>query len=393
MPIRHLGEPPPGIMRMYWFTRYDTRFRIVSRGPRTLINFFEGDYVMRANISDIIADNIWYNLEHLFGWYQVDHSTAQPVEHLQEPHPPPDAISSVIKTAVKYGDESVLKYFLGRVLSTLSKRNAADGLIATTASCMVSALYEDDVRLLHITSLGNMRALLGRPRPPDASGVVKYDVHVLSEDHTPSNPAEHARIAALHPGEDPIQDGTLLGRPYTRALGDGTLKWDSEVQGKLHKDYLGAAPDPRVKTAPYISADPDVSTIRVLPGDFLVMTSHWVGECLMDEEVVGLVGAWFHKHSATHLVDVAPATPEPDPPEVIEPRELPVDLKEDKTVMYRRWNVPKRFLNVMPTPTAHVAYNAMGGADTELRDVLVQLNPAASGGNVKAIGVAVVFFQ
>ncbi|KAJ7032895.1 phosphatase 2C-domain-containing protein [Mycena alexandri] len=378
MPIRYLGEPPPGINRMYWFARFDTRFRIISRGPRTLLNFFEGEGTLKSNISDILAENLWFNLEGLFSWYQIDHSSAQPVEHLQEPHPPPDAIHSVIKTAVKYGDESVLKYFLGRVFSSPSKKNATDGIVATSASCMISALYEDD----------------GRPREPDAEGLVKYDLHVLSEDHTPSNPAEKTRVEELHPGEDIIENGALLDRPYTRALGDGKLKWAPDVQAKLHKDYLGAPPDPRVKTPPYISAEPDVSTIKVLPGDFLVMTSHWVGECLTDEEVVGLVGAWLNKHGETHLVDVAPATPEPTPPEAIAPRELPVDLKgEDKTVMYRRWNVPKRFINVEPTPTAHIAYNAMGGADTELREALLQLSPAASEGNVKAIGVAVVFFQ
>ncbi|KAJ7688195.1 phosphatase 2C-like domain-containing protein [Mycena metata] len=272
----------------------------------------------------------------------------------------------------------MLKYFLGRTFSTASKRHAGDGLVATTSSCMLSALYEDDVRLLHVTSLGNMRALLGRPRPPDADGVVKYDVHVLSADHTLTNPAERARIEALHPGEDLFQDdGRLLGRPYTRALGDGTAKWHGDLQEKLHKDYLGAPPDPRIKTPPYVSADPELSTIKVLPGDFLVMTSHWVQDCLTDTEVVGLVGAWF------------PQTPHDAP--------LPVDMNlaegEDKTVMWRRWNVPKRFVNVEPTPTAHVAHNAMGGADAELRDVLLQLHPAASEGNVKAVGVCVVFFQ
>ncbi|KAJ7714989.1 phosphatase 2C-like domain-containing protein [Mycena metata] len=398
MPIRYLGEPPPGIMRIYWYARFDTRFRTVSGGPRTLINFFEGDYATRANIGDVVAENIWYNLESLFSWYRVDHSTAHPVEHMQEPNLSPDAIHSVIKTAVKYQDESMLKYFLGRTFSTASKRHAGDGLVATTSSCMLSALYEDDVRLLHVTSLGNMRALLGRPRPPDADGVVKYDVHVLSADHTLTNPAERARIEALHPGEDLFQDdGRLLGRPYTRALGDGTAKWHGDLQEKLYKDYLGAPPDPRIKTPPYVSADPELSTIKVLPGDFLVMTSHWVQDCLTDTEVVGLVGAWFHKHRTTHLSDVPPSAPEPNPPEIIEPRELPVDMNlaegEDKTVMWRRWNVPKRFVNVEPTPTAHVAHNAMGGADAELRDVLLQLHPAASEGNVKAVGVCVVFFQ
>jgi pyruvate dehydrogenase phosphatase len=353
----------------------------MSRGSRLLISLVEGDFVTRANIADVVQENLWFNLEALFRWYQIDHSNPQPVEFMHEPHPPPEAIHSVIKTAINFTDEYILNHFLGRVFSSLSKKNAPDAIRATSSSCLVSALYEDDVRLLHVASLGNLRGLLGRPREA-GDGSVKYDVHVLSVDHTPDNPAEKSRIENLHEGETVIENGELFGRPYTRAIGDGKLKWSTDVQTRLHNDYLGAAPDPKVKTPPYISAEPDVTTIKIQPGDFLVLSSQWLAECLTDEEVVGLVGVWLNKNQDTNLylpLDKAP--PDPTPGITIMPDELPVDLKEDKTVMYRRWNVPKRFVNVEINPTTHLANNAMGGADSELRQALLELAPFESEGN------------
>ncbi|KAJ7155151.1 phosphatase 2C-like domain-containing protein [Mycena filopes] len=394
-PIRFLGDLPPGILRTDAYMRFDTRLRTVSRGSRTLITFFDGEYVVRSDICDIVSESLWYNVESLFRRYSTVPIGPQPVEHIHDPYPSPDTVHSVIKGSIRDTDESVLKSFLARVFSSSSKKYAAHGIAPAAPSCMLAAFYDDDARLLHIGSLGNMRAFLGRPREPDTEGLVIYDLHLLSVDHTPSNPTEKARIEAEHPGEDVIQDGALLGRRYTRALGDGKVKWVAEVQQKLHTEYIGAPPDPRVRTPPYISAEPDVTSIKVQPGDFLIMTSHWVADCLTDREVVGLVGAWVNKNRDTHLAGVVPP-PEVGPPAVIERDELPVDFKgeEDKTVMYRRWNVPKRFINVEDTPTMHVASNALGGADTALRQTLLSLpTPAASEGNIQAMGIAIVFFQ
>lgn len=362
----------------------ETRLRAVSRGSRTQIVFFEGEYAVRSSICDILPDHLWHDVESLFRRYQTVPIGPQPVEHIHDPHPPPNTVHFVIKRSIRHTDESVLKTSVARVFSSPSKKDAMHGIVPTAHSYMLAALYDDDTRLLYIGSLGNMRAFLGRPRAPDTEGVVKYDLHLLSVDHTPSNPSEKARIEAQHPGEDVIQDGALLGRPYTRALGDGTVKWASEVQQKLHTQYLGAPPDPRVRTPPYISAEPDVTSIKVQPGDFLVLTSHWVADCLTDREVVGLVGAWVNKNRDTHLADVVPP-PEVGPPAVIERDELPVDFKgeEDKTVMYRRWNVPKRFINVEDMASAHLVSNALGGADTVLTHTLLSVPTAAeSGGNV-----------
>ncbi|KAF7314981.1 PPM-type phosphatase domain-containing protein [Mycena indigotica] len=393
--IKYLGnEAPDGIIRMYWSSRFDTRIRIMSRGPRTLISMLEGDFVNRANVADVIQENLWFNLEALFRWYQTDLSTPQPVEFIHEPHPSPEAIHSVIRTAINFTDDFIRDFFLGRVFSSISKRYASDALRATTSSCLVSALYEEDVSLLHVANLGNMRAVLGRPRPPTEDGSVIYDVHVLSVDHTPQNPLERARIQAQHADEEIFTDDTLFGRPYTRALGDGPLKWSTDIHERLHRDYLAPEPDPRIKTPPYLSAEPDTTSIKVESGDFLVLSSSWLPQCLTDEEVVGLVGAWLQKNQDTNLYrSLDDTVPDPTPGVVLEREDLPVKLKEDNTTFFRKWNVPKRFVNSDPNPSMHLTNNAMGGADGNLRQALLELAPSESAGNTKSLGIAVVFFQ
>nr|GAT43746.1 predicted protein [Mycena chlorophos] len=394
--VRYIGnQTPDGIIRMYWSTRWDTRLRIMSRGPRTLISLVEGDFVNRANVADVVQENVWINLESLFSWYQTDLSTPQPVEFIHaEPHPSPEAIHSVLRTAINFTDEFIRDYLLGRVFSTLTKRHAGDAMRAMTASTLVSALYEEDASLLHVASLGNMRAVLGRPRPPADDGSVVYDVHVLSVDHSPNNPAERERVQALHGDEPLFEDGTLLGRPYTRALGDSRLKCSLEVQQRLHRHYLGPPPDPRVKTPPYLSAEPDISSIKVESGDFLVLTTSFVPQALTDAEVVGLLGAWTQAHGDTLYSTLTEKFPDP-PKGLLEPGELPVKAreKEDRTVFFRRWGATKEFVNTQPNPAVHIADNAMGGADEHLRHALLDMPPPESEGNTLPMGVVVVFFK
>ncbi|KAJ7684348.1 phosphatase 2C-like domain-containing protein [Mycena polygramma] len=388
-PIRILGEALyPGIERISARTHYATRVRTMSRGPRTLTTLLDGNLAVQTNTADIVQENLWFNIEAFFRWYQMDHSNPQPVELMQEPHPSPGAIQNFMKSAIMFTDEYIINSFLGRAFSTLSKKYAPGALRVTSSCSLISALYEDDVRLLHVATLGNMRGLLGRPREMD-DGSVKYDVHVLSADHTPDNPSEKSRIEELHEGESVIENGQLLGRPYTRALGDGKLKWSTAVQSRLHGNYLGAAPDPKVKTPPYISAEPDVTTIRVLPGDFLVLSSAWLGECLTDEEVVGLVGVW----KKTNVKSGQATAPDAKPAAPVLPEDLPVDLKEDNTQMYRRWNVQKRFIIEGDNAATHLAVNALGGADVELREALGELAPYESEGNCKSLGIIVVVFH
>ncbi|KAJ6557986.1 phosphatase 2C-domain-containing protein [Mycena capillaripes] len=365
--IRIFGEElPEGVLRISYQTRTDARIRTMSNRSRLLISILEGDLVNETNVADTVEENLWSDLENFFGWYQIDHSSPQPVELMHESQTPsPQGVHSVVQGTIAFADDHIV-----------------NSLRATSSGRLVSALYDENTNLLHVVTLGNMLGVLGRPREAD-DGSVKYDVHVLSVDHTPNNPAEKSRIERLHPGETVIENGALFGRPYTRAFGDGKLKWSNDVQSRVHTDYLVPTPDPSVKTPPYISAEPDMTTIKVLPGDFLVLSTRCLAECLTDEEVVGLIGVWLNEGNMDIDPNQLPA-PSPTLPKVIMPQELPVDLKEDKTV----WNVPKHFVNGDVNPATHLAINAFGGANSELKQP-----PFESEGNTKPLGIVVVFFQ
>ncbi len=53
--------------------------------------------------------------------------------------------------------------------------------------------------------------------------------------------------------------------------------------------------------------------------------------------------------------------------------ELPVVVKEDKSVFYRYWRAQKRFMNKDRSPAGHLARNALGGADTDLTEALLSM--------------------
>ncbi|KAJ7290207.1 phosphatase 2C-domain-containing protein [Mycena rebaudengoi] len=401
-PLVYVGQDKPqGITRMFFYTRpglEHTCVRVLSEGSLTLLNLLDGDLLRRVAMGEVVGIDLWSHFERLFSLHrdQNDESAPTPVDLGAESRPSSHSIHDVFKAVIRSMDENGIHNCIRHAFSAPSKQESISHILEGTGSCcLISALYEADAGLLHVANLGPMRGILGRPRQ-STKGLITYDVHILSADHTPDNPVERSRIEKEHPGEEVIKDGLLLGRPYTRAIGEGKLKWTTQVQSRLHKEYLRAPPDPLVKTPPYISAEPDVSTIKVFPGDFLVLSTQWLSECLTDQEVVGLVGIWLEKNrgnmanwdSPRPAADVpAAATPTP-----IAPNSLPVQLKTDTTTMYSRWNTLKRFVNEDSDAAHHLANNAMGGADPDLRQALLNLHPQDSDGNSKSLGVIVVIF-
>ncbi|KAG2024151.1 phophatase 2C family protein [Coprinopsis cinerea AmutBmut pab1-1] len=190
-----------------------------------------------------------------------------------------------------------------------------------------------------------------------------YEAQVMTEEHTPANPKERARIVAEHPSchqhlfsrnDDPYSthpnDERYLGIPTTRGFGYGALKWGRDVQERLHREFLGDQPlkefsegrvpwpegarkesedsgadsssssslshtmsTPQVSTPgdpTYLRALPTVTTLPVKPGDFVVLGSKGLWECLSSDEVVGLVGAWVEERRRA-MGSKTSATPEP----------------------------------------------------------------------------------
>lgn len=95
--------------------------------------------------------------------------------------------------------------------------------------------------------------------------------------------------------------------------------------------------------------------------------------CLTDEEVVGLVALWRDKPLA--------------PGVAITPDTLPVKMREDRTVM------PKRFVIGEKNPAQTVYRNVMGGADDDLHQALHLPTHAGLRSDKKDLAIVVVFFD
>jgi pyruvate dehydrogenase phosphatase len=122
-----------------------------------------------------------------------------------------------------------------------------------------------------------------------------------------------------------------------------------------------------------MDAEPEITTIEVKPGDFLIMASAGLWQSLTSEEAVGLVGLWldrgiYHAHPSA----ITPTQQASTSAHIIHPRDLPVSLgAKDETVMYRKWRAKKRFVCVDTNAAGHLVRNALGGADGDLTEALL----------------------
>lgn len=189
-------------------------------------------------------------------------------------------------------DNEIIHESVEKVMKANSKRIAAELLApALSGSCALLSFYDSKSKLLRVACTGDSRAVLGRRGP---SG--KWIATPLSEDQTGGTPSEMARLRAEHPGEENVvRSGRILGGlEPSRAFGDSSYKWTREVQEQIKKNFFGRTPSTLLKTPPYVTAEPIITTTKVEPekGDFVVMATDGLWEMLTNEEVVGLVGQW-----------------------------------------------------------------------------------------------------
>lgn len=290
--------------------------------------------------------------------------------------PPPEVIDETIKDTFKRLDDDIVNDAVERVFASPSK-SAAINLLARAhaGSCALMAFYDSHTRQLRVALTGDSRAVLGRPTS-DKHAQSHYDVHVLSSDQNGNNAVEQARLSALHPGETVCEKGRVLGWGMSRAFGDAAYKWSREMQERLNEEFLGDRPRSNVKTPPYFTAEPEITTTDVKPGDFLVLASDGLWDCLTNEEAVGLVGLWLNqKKQAKEMSDVRSSDQDKGAASVrvVARDALPVNLKEDDTGMYRWWRAEKRFVNVDENAATHLTRNALGGADSDLTAALLSM--------------------
>ncbi|EDR11078.1 uncharacterized protein LACBIDRAFT_247779, partial [Laccaria bicolor S238N-H82] len=287
------------------------------------------------------------------------------------PEPPPEEIDRAIKETFLRVDDEIVNWAVERALNQTSKE-AAVNLLATAhaGSCALVGFYESDTRLLRVALTGDSRAVLGRKKV-SKKGKETYEVHVLSQDQNAHNPAEETRMSALHPGEKIMDNGRVLGWGMSRAFGDAAYKWSREIQQRLAEEFLGDRVRENVKTPPYFTAEPEITTTEVQPGDFVVLATDGLWDCLTNEEVVGLVGVWLDRQKVSSAQKSG----------------------NEKTVMYRWWRAKKRFIDVDNNVAVHLVRNALGGADRDLTTALLYLEPPRSRRYRDDISVQVVLFQ
>lgn len=169
-------------------------------------------------------------------------------------------------------------------------------LPALSGSCALMSFYDTHTKNLKVAVSGDSRALLGSVND---KGV--WTVKCLSIDQTGRNPSEVARLHKEHPDEpNVVRNGRILGSlEPTRAMGDGKYKWGPELQQQLGNMFFGGKPLKKLKSAPYVTAEPVVTTHEIHPEkhDFLVLGSDGLYEMLSNEDIVALVVKWMENRN------------------------------------------------------------------------------------------------
>ncbi|TGZ83652.1 protein serine/threonine phosphatase 2C [Ascodesmis nigricans] len=327
--------------------------------------------------------------------------------------PTPEKIDAAIKSGFLKLDHEIVHGSVEKVLKTSSKVVAAETLApALSGSCALLAFYESRSQQLRVAVTGDSRAVLGRRNP--TSG--KWVATPLSVDQTGSSPSEEARLRAEHPNEQyVVHNGRVLGGlEPTRAFGDAWYKWTQEVQMKLKMDYFGRTPNPRLKTPPYVTAEPVVTTTKIEPenGDFVVMATDGLWEMLTNEEVVGLVGKWIEEQQKVG----APAAGSTGNHggkwfaswrggnNAAEKNQLPVHAETEQAektgqktppIRVRQWGVKseeERFVCEDKNAATHLVRNALGGKNSDMLCALLTLPSPYSRRYRDDLTVEVIFF-
>ena len=286
-----------------------------------------------------------------------------------------------IVDAIKRGfinlDNEIVHESIEKVMKAKSKSLAAEILApALSGSCALLSFYDSRSQLLRVACTGDSRAVLGRR---GSNG--NWSATTLSTDQTGKNPDEVARLRKEHPGEDyVVANGRVLGSlEPTRAFGDASYKWTAMVQEKVKNFYFGRTASPRLRSPPYVTAEPVVTTTKIEPKnhDFVVMASDGLWEMLTNEEVVGLVGRWLDEQAAQNKKTSSQIAKSWLPSWLSAQKKLPVDHANESTgsggqrvpIRRQQWGLKdtmdEQFVIEDNNAATHLVRNALGGKDTD----------------------------
>ncbi|WPH01078.1 pyruvate dehydrogenase acetyl-transferring phosphatase 1, mitochondrial [Acrodontium crateriforme] len=326
---------------------------------------------------------------------------------LQDPKlnvPTAESVDAAIKTGFLKLDHEITHDSVQKVLKAQSRVVAAEILApALSGSCALLSFYDSRSKELRVACTGDSRAVLGRR---GSSG--KWTATALSVDQTGGTPSEDARLRAEHPGEQYVTlNGRILGGlEPSRAFGDAVYKWSKEVQDKLKSSYFGRTPSKYLKTPPYVTAEPVVTTTKVDPskGDFVVMATDGLWEMLTNEEVVGLVGQWLEKQAVNDQSKSTSTTgwlqswftSQKSSSLPIEHHDQGSDRGQRAPIRQQQWGVPtgkdERFVVEDKNAATHLVRNALGGKDRDMVSALLTLPSPFSRRYRDDLTVLVIFF-
>ncbi|CAG7943269.1 unnamed protein product [Penicillium salamii] len=196
-------------------------------------------------------------------------------------------------------DDSIVKTALGTSQSEESLQEKVKKLApAYSGSCALLSLYDSSTGRLHVACTGDSRAVLGQQRPDG-----RWEAMPLSVDQTGKNKEEIARLRKEHPGEeDMVKNGRVLGIAVSRAFGGAQWKWPIEFQKDVQRKFYGPpplVPTYDIRTPPYLTAEPVVTSIKIDPGkpSFLIMATDGLWDMLSSQQAVDLTGKWLESEA------------------------------------------------------------------------------------------------
>lgn len=329
--------------------------------------------------------------------------------------PSPDTIDTAIKRAFIMLDDEITHESVRKVQAAKSRSLAAELLApALSGSCALLSFYDTKSKEFRVACTGDSRAVLGRR---GASGM--WTATALSVDQTGDNEDEVARLRAEHPNEPyVVANGRILGglQP-SRAFGDAVYKWTRETQNNMKKNFWGRTPSKYLKTPPYVTAEPVVTTTKIQPdrGDFVVLATDGLWEMLTNEEVVGLVGMWLDQQAQLSSSSSSSSATLSSSESIQKdswlkswfssaPKSaLPVEgsAGEDPAgqrapLRQQQWGVTsaqsERFIVVDKNVATHLVRNALGGKDEDMISALLTLPSPYSRRYRDDLTVEVIFF-
>ena len=297
--------------------------------------------------------------------------------------PSPQAIDAAIKKGFLILDNEIVHKSVEKTLSKSTKLASTELLApALSGSCALLSFYDSSTKLFRVACTGDSRAVLGRK---GATG--KWTATALSEDQTGGTPSEMERLRAEHPGEEyVVHRGRILGSlEPSRAFGDASYKWSRDIQERIKKFFFGRTPNALLKSPPYVTAEPIITTTKVEPekGDFVVLATDGLWEMLTNEEVVGLVGRWLEKQEAGKATgswtsSFFGGSANKDLPVEKRVKESTTADKEGQRAPIRQLQYDikgndERFVVEDDNVATHLVRNALGGRDRDLVCALLSL--------------------